>query len=400
MSRRLVLIAAASVLVMAACGTSTTSTTVQDSAKASVVTNDRESSQTTSTAIPISPESIGGRGETPDASVVAAGACGGLGADAGLIPPFFRIDLMEFTEAIYSDESTSYVAVSRVGAHVAVDSPYVHSLIARAIDLARTPGSDRVIVAGRDGVVEFGSVLSDAGEVDLVGICVDTWEEVLHDFAASIGLPPATVWSDVAADPSGRLASELESFSIGLRTGESLDPAESWADVDADSRVYVTGVTPDEVMSKLVAVRVAVRFPDEWRSDEILLCPRAGDAWNVCVSSQATTDGHAVAWTVFAEQAGSLTWYLVPSPAGFDEAVPYLEIDPVAVADASASDGVLVLHLPDTADVEIAALGEQSATRSPNGWSRARSVSMSAADFAESEAAEAQVAEPANSASG
>lgn len=294
--------------------------------------------------------------------------------DAGFLPPFFDIaeyDVYEVTEPVksagrgpgLSGGSITGVMLSGQGEKAAVgEHPVsVHESLALAFNEAWTDKDHRLLVASRAGLANFAIVLSPDGNAEFVGSCIETWESALVDFARSEGLTPATVVERLGTDPRSEFSAQLVQFSTDRHSGEDQVDHE-WADLPASGRFYMPGYTPDEVLASLQTIRVAVRFPDQWREKEIFLCPRSTEAWSECISSLATSDGHTVVWTAYVEPGSMLSWHLLEAPLDVRKAIPFFGVDSSDARAASEGDGILQLILPDSFADAASALATPRAT--------------------------------------
>lgn len=315
--------------------------------------------------------------------MLADGGCRPDLDDAGLLPPFFDLESYDFWSTSLNDGSAYGLAT---GAPVLdVKNGFLDALRVAA---SGDPGERYLLASVDDGTVVYGVVLRTSGEVDMVGLCVAWWEPLIAAYATSIGQRPADVLMAAFSDTRGEPATALQEGVERQWLGEEPDPL-SWESTSSDERVYLAGLTPEEVLTELMQVRVAVKFPAEWRDEQITICPRAESAWNVCVSSRAAIDGHTVVWSIYVEPSAAIEWFSLGAEADFERAVPIGDSPPTLVTEAVARSGAVQLVLPDS---PAAALGDDKL-----GGTETRTVLLSAEEVDAIEVSEARVGDRAES---
>lgn len=161
--------------------------------------------------------------------------------------------------------------------------------------LPASSGGRTYLVAITEGEAVMTALLDPRGRAEFVGPCERVrLQEPLERYAKARKVTPGRVLRDIAQDPRGSRARDLESF---------LSPPApvAWADQAPDERQFSPEETPQAVLDRLGTVHLHVLLPQAWRAvdqPEVLLCGRTPMAWSECTSQKGSEMAGALEFSV------------------------------------------------------------------------------------------------------
>jgi hypothetical protein len=127
--------------------------------------------------------------------------------------------------------------------------------------------------------------VDDAGNIQFLGACADRLTAAFHNF--------------LVANPRGvteiaelrRLSNASESAIFKKHFHPDKAEPKSWDELAPSARQFADENTPADVKATVSQVRVTLRFPSTWLSNDSVICGRTDVAWSECVAvSTATAD--------------------------------------------------------------------------------------------------------------